>query len=68
MRPELKHRLSDLAQKLGISVEHLWQVMVRQAAYHGSYDLLQTAVLLAATVAVRPGMPSCGASPRCREK
>jgi hypothetical protein len=32
MSPELEHRLSALADKLGVSVEHLWGVLVRQAS------------------------------------
>ena len=40
MTPELEHRLSALADKLGVSIEHLWGVLVRQASIDGVYSLL----------------------------
>jgi hypothetical protein len=55
MTPELQNRLSDLAAKLGVSVEHLWGVLVRQAALHGVYDLMTAAGLLLAMAAVAAG-------------
>jgi len=55
MSPELENRLSDLAGKLGVSVEHLWGVLVRQAALHGVYDLMTAAGLLLAMAATMAG-------------
>jgi hypothetical protein len=39
MTPELSNRLAELAAKLGISVEHLWSVLVRQAYIDGLSSL-----------------------------
>jgi len=41
MSPELDHQLSDLAGKLGVSVERLWSVLTRQAFFEGVYDLFR---------------------------
>jgi hypothetical protein len=40
MTPELEHRLSALADKFGVSIDHRWGVLVRQASFDGVYSLL----------------------------
>ena len=39
MSEELNKQLSDLASKLGVTVEHLWSVLVRQAYIDGISSL-----------------------------
>ncbi len=51
---ELLKRLDLLAQKLGVTIEHLWQVLVRQAyveAYFAIFSIISSVVLV--TVACR---------------
>lgn len=52
MTPELEHRLSALADKLGVSIEHLWGVLVRQASIDGIYSLLIAAAAGAIMVGI----------------
>jgi hypothetical protein len=52
MTPELEHRLSALADKLGVSIEHLWGVLVRQASIDGVYSLLIAAAAGAIMVGI----------------
>ena len=52
MSAELDSRLADLAQKLGTSVDHLWEVLKRQALIDGFGNLATALVSLAAIVAV----------------
>ena len=40
MTSELSNRLTELATKLGVSVEHLWSVLVRQAYIDGLSSLV----------------------------
>ena len=55
MPPELQNRLAELTQKLGVSAEHVWAVLVRQAALHGLYELLCAALQLLAMGALGAG-------------
>jgi hypothetical protein len=46
MTPELQNKLAELADKLGVSVEHLWGVLVRQAYIDGIATLGGSLLLL----------------------
>jgi hypothetical protein len=53
MSEELDKQLASLAGKLGVSVEHLWGVLIRQAYIDGLSSLLTVLVcMLLAVVAV----------------
>jgi hypothetical protein len=46
MNQELNKQLAGLASKLGVSVEHLWGVLVRQAYIDGISSLVTTLVCI----------------------
>jgi hypothetical protein len=52
MSEDLNKQLAELAQKLGVSVEHIWAVLIKQAYIDGLSSLVTTlvCVLLGAVV------------------
>lgn len=50
MDDKYRQLIEDMAAKLGVTVEHLWGVLVKQAPISGAVDLVICIVMAAATV------------------
>jgi len=50
MKEQIAPLLEKLAEKLGTTVEHLWQVLVRQAYIAGVYDISFAVIFILASV------------------
>jgi hypothetical protein len=55
MNEELDRQLAQLADKLGVTVQHLWAVLVRQAYIDGISSLATTLVCVLLGIAVTCG-------------
>lgn len=51
MNESTEKLIRELAEKLGTTTEHLWEVMVKQAFYSGVIDLIQYGLLGVALIA-----------------
>lgn len=50
MNEQLTKLLTDLAEKLGTTAEHLWSVLIRQAYISGTAGIVITVILIASLI------------------